>query len=119
MAHTDLPPPFPASATSRRVSGLAFASLALGLGNFVCLFLLWVPSVVGLVLGVLGIRHTSGDGGRDGRGMAVTGTVLNGVFAVLAPFLLAPVVAPTDTRFGLELPTDCHSAEAEALRCGT
>ncbi|TQN30237.1 uncharacterized protein DUF4190 [Haloactinospora alba] len=119
MARTGPPAPSPAPAAPRRMSGLALASLALGLGNLACLFLLWVPSVVGLVLGVLGIRHTTGDSGRDGRGMAVTGTVLNGVFAVLAPFLLAPVLSPTDTRFGIELPTDCHSAEAEVLRCDT
>ncbi|TQN27484.1 uncharacterized protein DUF4190 [Haloactinospora alba] len=86
-------PPVPPHAAPRQTSGPAIASLILGLGNLVCLFMLYIPCLVGLILGIVGIRHTGASGTRSGRGMAVTGTVLNGFFAVLGPFIIISIIS--------------------------
>ncbi|TQN28497.1 hypothetical protein FHX37_3842 [Haloactinospora alba] len=52
MSH---PPNFAGTAQPPR-SRLAVASLVLGLANVLCLFLLFIPPIVGIVLGALGIR---------------------------------------------------------------
>lgn len=56
--------------------GLSITSMVLGLVSIVAGFTFLVP-VVGLVLGIIGLRREPA-----GRGMAITGLVLNGLFVV-------------------------------------
>jgi hypothetical protein len=56
--------------------GLSITSMVLGLVSIVLGFTFLVP-VVGFVLGIVGIRREPA-----GRGMAITGLVLNGLFVI-------------------------------------
>lgn len=56
--------------------GLSIASMVLGLVSIVLGFTFLVP-LVGFVLGIVGLRKEPA-----GRGMAVTGLILNGLFVV-------------------------------------
>ena len=56
--------------------GLSITSMILGLVSVVAGFTFLVP-VVGLVLGIVGLRKEPA-----GRGMAITGLVLNGLFVL-------------------------------------
>lgn len=78
-----------------RTDGLAVASLVCGLAGFVAC---GIPSVVGLVLGLVSLRRIGRSGGRlAGRGMAITGVVLGIVWlALIALFALVVVVTPDD-----------------------
>lgn len=82
------PPPgmgMPDFGVPRPQSGKATASLicaGVGLvGGVIC----WLPALaipVGLVLGFMGITETGPTGTRSGRGIAITGTILNAVLLV-------------------------------------
>lgn len=56
--------------------GMSIASMVLGLVSIVLGFTFLVP-LVGFVLGIIGVRKEPA-----GRGMAITGLVLNGLFVV-------------------------------------
>ncbi|MBT1681908.1 DUF4190 domain-containing protein [Curtobacterium flaccumfaciens] len=56
--------------------GLSVTSMVLGLVSIVLGFTFLVP-LVGFVLGIIGIRREPA-----GRGMAITGLVLNGLFVI-------------------------------------
>jgi hypothetical protein len=72
------PPPGPP-----RTNGLALASLIVSIAGFCVLF---VGGLVGLVLGILGLRKAR-DPNVGGRGMAVAGIVL-GVLSFLTSFII-------------------------------
>jgi len=79
-----------ASAAPARTSGMATASLVLGLLG---LFSAGLLALVGLILGILGLRQIRRSRGElQGQGLAVAGIVVSGlVLAVM--FLFLPIVA--------------------------
>jgi hypothetical protein len=85
-------PEFPARARSvpSRTSGMAIASMVLGLLG---LFSLGILALVGLILGIVGLRQIGRSEGRlQGQALAVGGIVVSGlVLAVM--FLFVPIVA--------------------------
>ncbi len=87
------PPPPPAPfgmpqfGIPRPQSGKATASLVcagVGLVGGVICGVLAIAIPVGLVLGFMGIAETGPNGTRSGRGIAITGTIINGLLLVLA-----------------------------------
>jgi hypothetical protein len=60
-------------------SGMAVASLVCGLVGMVSFFCwpLAITSLVGLVLGILGLIATGREGPRSGRGLAIAGTIVS------------------------------------------
>lgn len=87
---TQYPPPVDSSAGPSypppgppRTNGLALASLIVSIAGFCVLF---VGGLVGLVLGILGLRKAR-DPNVGGRGMAVAGIVL-GVLSFLTSFII-------------------------------
>ena len=65
-----------------RTNGMAVASLVLGIvGIVLCVF--FVPWVLAIVFGVIGIRQCNADPSYTGRGMAIAGLVLGLVSAAL------------------------------------
>ena len=78
------------SSVHSRTSGMAIASLVLGLLG---LFSLGLTALVGLILGIVGLRQVGRSQGQlQGQGLAVAGIVVSGlVLAVM--FLFVPIVA--------------------------
>lgn len=70
----------------KKGSGFAIASLVLGIVGmvFACCFfwLSFVLGIVGLVLGIISLVQ-----GRDGKGMAVAGTILSGISFLIAALI--------------------------------
>jgi hypothetical protein len=78
-------PPYPVATFSgaQATSGLAIASLVLGI-----LWIYWIGSIVGLVLGYLALREIRRNPqGIEGKGMAIAGIILGWV--AMATLLLA------------------------------
>jgi hypothetical protein len=73
----------PAPGYPPRKNGMATASLVLGIVNALCLFVLFVPQVIGLVLGILGYQQTT-RGPTVGRGPAIAGIILNGFWCLIS-----------------------------------
>ncbi|HET9172431.1 MAG TPA: DUF4190 domain-containing protein [Actinospica sp.] len=69
----------------RRTNGLAIAALVCG----ICGFLYFIPAILGVVFGIIGVRQTKRDG-TDGRGMAIAGIVTGSVWLAL---LLVIIIA--------------------------
>ena len=77
-----------------RTSGLAITSLVLGcLGILTC----GITSLVGLILGIVAlVRINKSHGQLGGQGLALAGTIVSGVFLLLAPIpaaILFPALA--------------------------
>ncbi len=76
------------------LSGLAVASLVLGLLGF-----LGLTALLGFILGIIALVKISGSGGRlSGQGMAIGGVVTSGCWLLMVPISLAillPAVAKT------------------------
>lgn len=70
-------PYYPASKPN---SGLAIASLVCG---GVGLFMIGIPSLVGVVLGVIALRETGPSGPKSGRGLAIAGTITSACVVLL------------------------------------
>jgi len=70
-----------------RVSGLAIASLVLGiLGGFI------ITALVGLILGIVSLVQISrGQGRLRGQGLAIAGTVISGIALLFLPMTAAMV----------------------------
>lgn len=79
--------PMPGQAVSAvKTSGMAIASLVLGIVGFV--FFPFVPSVLAIIFGVIGINQVnSSKGAIGGKGMAVAGLVL-GIVAIALTILV-------------------------------
>jgi hypothetical protein len=73
---------------SRPTSGLAVASLVLGIVGLLS-FVYGVGSLLAVIFGAIGMKQTQ-DGQRGGRGMAIAGLVMGiiGLVAGVAFFLL-------------------------------
>ena len=68
-----------------RTNGMAVASLVLSL-----LWIFWVGSLVGLVLGIAALDQIDKDPTQTGRGLAIAGAIISGVSLLpLALIILA------------------------------
>jgi hypothetical protein len=76
-------PPCPPTPPTRSTNGFAVASLILGLIGFV-----WIFALLSVIFGIIALNQTKG-GKQQGRGMAITGLVLSGLWTVI---LVAVVV---------------------------
>lgn len=77
------PPP----AARIRTSGMAIASLVLGIVGF---FLFAIPALVGLVLGIISLRSIKRSQGRlRGQGLAIAGICTSGCATMLLPIMAA------------------------------
>lgn len=84
----NLAPPSPVNSptTPAKTSGLAIASLVLGIGG---LLSCGVTALVGLVLGIMAMGKIKKSGGQlGGSGIALAGTIVSGVFVVMIPVLV-------------------------------
>jgi prepilin-type processing-associated H-X9-DG protein len=81
------PAPLTAQAPKPKTSGLAVASLILGiLGLFTC----GTTALVGLILGIIAMVRIRNSGGRTGgSGLALAGTIVSAVFVLMLPLLAA------------------------------
>ena len=87
----ELPPPPPvyASATppvytgTKRTSGMAIASLVLGIASFLFDWLLLIPSLLGLIFGIVAVTQIGKNPGMGGKTMAVVGIILSVVAALI------------------------------------
>jgi prepilin-type processing-associated H-X9-DG protein len=88
-APPSLPPaaPVAASAAPPKMSGMAVASLVLGiLGMFTC----GLTALVGLILGIVAMVKVKNSGGKlGGGGLALAGTIVSGIFLVMLPLFAA------------------------------
>jgi len=75
-----------APAALPQTSGMAVASLVLGIAGLLCCCC-GAPAIVGLILGILALSEINKSGGRlEGRGLAIAGIAVSG--AVLASYFL-------------------------------
>lgn len=96
---TSAVPNLSTSSTQVRSSGLALASLVLGILGFLSF---GVTAVVGLILGIVSLVQIGRSNGTvTGRGTALTGTIICAIFVVMMPFGAArffPAFARAKTR---------------------
>ncbi len=80
------PPPLP-TAVPAKTSGMAIASLVLGiLGLFTC----GITALIGLILGIIAIVKVQNSGGKlKGFGLALAGTIVSGFFLLMIPIFAA------------------------------
>ena len=80
-----------------KTNGLAITSLVLGILAVLLCGVGIVFAIPGLICGILGMKRVKNSGGTEqGHGLALTGTVLNGVSLALLPVvgLLAAIAIP-------------------------
>lgn len=77
-------------------NGMAIGSLVASLLGFACV----LPGIAGLVLGIIALNQLKTSGER-GRGMALAGTIIGGIFTalVLAYLILIFVLNLTDANW--------------------
>ena len=87
------PPPLPGPPLPARTSGLAIASLVLGLlGGFI------ITAILGILFGIIAILQIGHSQGRiRGQGIAIAGTIISGVALLCIP-ILAAMVFPVFAR---------------------
>lgn len=73
-------------------SGMAVASLVLGLLSFCLTVLAGIPAIILGILGLVAIN--SSDGRLRGRGLAIAGIVMGGIGCLVVPFFLAALLLP-------------------------
>lgn len=77
------PPVYP---TQRTTNGFAVAALVLGVVGFI-----WICAVMAVIFGIIALTQTKG-GRQQGRGMAIAGLVLAGLWTVVLAVAIALVV---------------------------
>ena len=83
-------PPLLEEVGAPRTSGMAIASLVLGLVSFFCSVFTGIPAII---LGALGLSEIGRSKGRlQGRGMAIAGLICGGLTTLVVPILLIPAV---------------------------
>lgn len=95
--------PYPTTTTN----GMAIASMVLGI-----VWIYWIGSIVGLILGYLALREIRKDPQRmEGKGMAIAGIVLGwiGVVVLVLAIALGIYIWKTDRH---ERPEDVRAATA-------
>lgn len=75
---------------------MSVASLVLGLVGLPLCFL-FVPSLLAVIFGIVGLNQIKSDPTQSGRGLAIAGLILGAVMLVLV--VLALVVADTEFSF--------------------
>jgi hypothetical protein len=96
------PPPLPAASgagSAARTSGMAIASLVLGLVGFLC----GLPAIAGLILGIAAQAKIRKSGGQlKGGGLATAGIIVSAVMLlfslIVMPALLLPALAKAKQR---------------------
>ena len=84
-----LPPVSPAASSPSRTSGLAIASLVLGILGLTCILPIIGP-ILALILGIVALNQINKSRGTvTGQGQAVAGLVLGGVGLVMIPIVAA------------------------------
>jgi hypothetical protein len=86
---------------ARSTTGFAIASLILGIIGFV-----WIFALLSVIFGIIALNRTKG-GRQHGRGMAITGLVLSGVWTLILVAVVVGLVISgegsvraTDVRVG-------------------
>jgi hypothetical protein len=79
-----------------KTSGMAIASLVLGLLTFpTC----GIGGIIGLIFGIVALIKISNSEGRlRGKGMAVAGVAVSGLFLLMSPAMLLPALAKAKAR---------------------
>jgi prepilin-type processing-associated H-X9-DG protein len=95
----------PLTGSPAKTSGLAIASLVLGiLGMFTC----GISSVVGLILGIVAMgRVKKSNGALEGHGLALAGTIVSGVFIFMLPLTGAMMLPALETAKQRALTIQC------------
>ena len=78
------PPPLPPDASAPRTSGLAIASLVLGILSLFLNVLASIPAIICGILALIGIKNSRGR--LTGKGLAISGIVTSLVFSLLLRF---------------------------------
>jgi len=79
-----------------KTSGMAIASLILGIAGF---FTMGLAALAGLILGILGLRSIKrSDGELTGNGLAIAGVIISSVSLVLATFIFITIFMPALSR---------------------
>jgi hypothetical protein len=89
-----VPTSYPSAPAGITTSGLAIASMVLGI-----LWIYWIGSLVALILGYLALREIRQSNGRiEGRGMAIAGIALGwvGAFILLLTIALGAYIWKSD-----------------------
>ena len=95
------PPPIPPSlpVTPSKTSGMAIASLVLGILG---VFTFGATALVGLILGIISlVKINKSNGALRGSGLALAGTIVSGVFLLMLPVvaaLLLPALANAKSK---------------------
>jgi len=91
---TTTPPPT-ATAMSPRTSGLAIASLILG----ICAFMCCVSGALGLILGIIALsKIANSEEPLQGRGLAIAGIITSVVGMIIALGIFAAIMLPAMTK---------------------
>jgi hypothetical protein len=84
------PPPLPATLAEAKTSGMAIASLVLGI-----LGLCGITALAGLILGIISLGKINRSGGRlSGQGLAIAGICVSGFMLLLALPFMAGMTLP-------------------------
>lgn len=111
------------SSTAQKGPGMAIAALVLGivaaitaLIPVVGFFLIWVPAILGIVFGIIGMT-----GGRPKRGIALAGGILSvvSVIIAIATFAVGVAAGAGAVQSALEDASTEISASAEAATGGS
>ncbi len=78
---------------ARRTSGMAIASLVLGIASFLFDWLLLIPSLLGLIFGIVAVVQIGRNPGMGGKAMAIIGIILSVVAALIWLLLGAALAA--------------------------
>ena len=99
---TPPPPPVPptsaAPVTARRTSGLAVASLVLGILGFFT----GITSVLAIIFGGIAMGQIGKDPSLDGKGMAIAGLVMGIVVFAFGLLFLSLVIIGSISTFGVD-----------------
>ena len=86
---------YQAGTSGSAVNGFGIAALVLGIASFFLDFLIFIPSILAVVFGCLGIVKGNSQG--TGKGMAIAGLVLGIVAALI--YIIAMVAATSLVRY--------------------
>jgi hypothetical protein len=104
------PPGYGYQAPPRKpIDGVSVAALVFGLLGFIGLW------VVGIICGIIGVRRTRPDSVQRGRGLAVAGLILSGVWALLWVLGFAAILAFSHSSAGHQVSDVVHGKRALVL----
>jgi hypothetical protein len=94
VAAPGAPPPLPVAAAETKTSGLAIASLVLGI-----LGMCGITALVGLILGIVSLVKINKSGGRlSGQGLAIAGICVSGFMLLFSIPFMAGMTLPALAR---------------------